>query len=99
MFSFKDSSPIHRDPMNHDGGKQGLARGGRRDAGPEGRGIMDIVTTAHCRRCGKSRQHKFIRFFGDKALVECCGCLTVGIKNLGDVFQDKPRRELAGAKA
>jgi uncharacterized Zn finger protein len=59
---------------------------------------MDIVTSAYCRRCGKTRSHKFIRFFSDKALVECCGCLTVGIKNLGDVFQDKPRGELAAVR-
>lgn len=59
---------------------------------------MEIRTRAPCRRCNKVRLHKFIRFCGDKALVECCGCLTVGIKNLDEVFQEKEtRREFEDA--
>jgi hypothetical protein len=50
---------------------------------------MDIITRSLCRHCGKVRAHKFLRFFGDKALVECCGCLTVVIKNLCELFQEK----------
>ena len=66
--------------------------GGSLGTGRGREGAMDIMTRANCRRCGKSRAHKFIRFFGEKAMVECCGCLTVTIKNLAEVFQEKAER-------